>query len=134
MKAEITDVDDKFVHFVTVDGNRSKVGIDDRIYLCNAEIWDAADGLAGVEDLTALTHLHEPEVLQALTDVRWTSVGRPRSAIKQLRFFQLRDMMYLDSLKDSSSAQNFMSNLVDRLVDKLVDRLLELQPLTRIHL
>eukprot|EP00746_Dinoflagellata_sp_MGD_P147503 gnl/MRDRNA2_/MRDRNA2_79839_c0_seq2.p1 gnl/MRDRNA2_/MRDRNA2_79839_c0~~gnl/MRDRNA2_/MRDRNA2_79839_c0_seq2.p1 ORF type:complete len:1840 (+),score=496.69 gnl/MRDRNA2_/MRDRNA2_79839_c0_seq2:156-5675(+) len=66
VKAEITDVDDNQVHIVTVEGDRLKIGANDRIYLCNAEVEDKADGLAGIDDLTALTHLHEPEVLQAL--------------------------------------------------------------------
>jgi len=67
LKAEVQSIDTtkNVVAVRTDDGLERTIAGIDRLLLCNTKIWGAG-GLTSVNDLSALTHLHEPEVLQAL--------------------------------------------------------------------
>jgi len=65
-KVEFVSKDDKAIKVKFQDQSLHTIPVADPILLSNKEQWSAGDGLCGVQDLVVLTHLHEPEVLQAL--------------------------------------------------------------------
>eukprot|EP00439_Symbiodinium_sp_Y106_P051315 s1299_g6.t2 len=66
VKAEVLSIDGSNVQVRTDDGEVFMLTSADKILRCNEDTWKSKEGLTGVNDLSSLTHLHEPEVLQAL--------------------------------------------------------------------
>jgi len=67
VKAEVVSINSvsRSVVVKTDDGSERVANLD-KLLRCNTDTWKAEDGFTAVNDLSTLTHLHEPEVLQAL--------------------------------------------------------------------
>uniref|UniRef100_A0A7S4T555 Myosin motor domain-containing protein n=1 Tax=Alexandrium monilatum TaxID=311494 RepID=A0A7S4T555_9DINO len=65
VKAEVEAIDARAVRVKTDDGSVRAADLA-KLLRCNTDTWKADEGLTAAGDLSSLTHLHEPEVLQAL--------------------------------------------------------------------